>query len=111
MWCERARTAAPFCGQSEVEPTDCLQYVSLLSAVSTAPQQQDLVLAVDDALGLVWTLIAIEVAEAFGCSELAYQTVVSNFSNMIENWQNRVWTEKPRKGRIIILSLVLNSRE
>lgn len=70
-WCERGHTAVPFCGHSEVEATDCLQHVSLLSALSTAPQQQDLVLAVDDALGLVRTLIAIEVTEAFGCSELA----------------------------------------
>lgn len=88
MWCECAHTIAPFCGHSEVEPTDCLQYISLLFTVSAAPQQQDLVLAVDDALGLVRTLIAIEVTEAFGCSKLAYQTFQSNRSNMIQNWQS-----------------------
>lgn len=76
---------APFCGHREVEPADCLQYVSLLSSVSTASQQQDLVLAVDDALSLVRTLIAIEVTEAFGCRQLAYQRFESNLSNIEPN--------------------------
>lgn len=63
----------PFCAQSEVELADGFQCVSLLSSVSCASQQLDLVLAVDDTLGLVWTLTPIQMAQVSGCSELAWQ--------------------------------------
>lgn len=63
----------PFCAQSEVELAGGFQCVSLLSSVSGASQQLNPVLAIDDTLGLVWTLTPIQLAQVSGCSELAWQ--------------------------------------
>lgn len=69
----------PFCAQREVELADGFQYFSLLSSVSFASQQLDLVLTVDDALGLVWKLTLIQTAQTSCCTELACQKVAKQY--------------------------------